>query len=188
MPSTDDTLGAALVARARWAIERALGLPATEPPPHPSLAERGACFVTLTHRGDLRGCIGSINARRSLGEDVEDNAVGAALRDDRFPPVSAREWPELEVEVSLLSRPEFLDFKSEAEVLAQLKPGRDGVIFFEGCRRSTFLPQVWSQLPTPAEFLGRLKEKAGLPASHWSGNVMIATYQVTKFGDRALAG
>ena len=184
VPDTDPPLGDALLARARWAIESALGIPGAEPPTHPAFAERGACFVTLTRDGVLRGCIGSIQQRRALAEDVTENAVGAALRDDRFPPLTAEEWPDIQVEVSLLSRPEFMEVRNEAEVLERLRPGIDGVIFFEGCRRSTFLPQVWEQLPEPKEFLGRLKEKAGLKATHWSNNVMIATYQVEKFGDR----
>ncbi len=185
---TERTLGDALLLRARWAIEQALGIAGAEPPPHPAFAERGACFVTLTRHGELRGCIGSIQQRRSLGEDVVENAVAAALRDDRFPPLTAAEWPSVDVEVSLLTRPDFLEVRSEDEVLAALRPGVDGVIFFEGCRRSTFLPQVWEQLPEPRTFLARLKEKAGLPAQHWSPNVMIATYQVEKFGDRVHAG
>ncbi|MCB1890044.1 MAG: AmmeMemoRadiSam system protein A [Rhodocyclaceae bacterium] len=184
---TERSLGDALLQRAHWAIEQALGIPGAEPPPHPAFAERGACFVTLTRAGELRGCIGSIQQRRALGEDVADNAVGAALRDTRFPPLTADEWPSVDLEVSLLSRPEFLEFSSEDDVLTALRPGVDGVIFFEGCRRSTFLPQVWAQLPAPRDFLGRLKEKAGLPAQHWSPNVMIATYQVEKFGDRVHA-
>ena len=183
MPDTDPTLGPALLARARRAIATALGLPAGAAVKHPAFAERGACFVTLKKSGELRGCIGSIQQRRSLGDDVDDNAVAAALRDHRFAPVDADEWPQLSVEVSLLSRPEFMEFRSEQDVLERLEPGVDGVILFEGCRRATFLPQVWEQLPEPRAFLGRLKEKAGLAAGHWSGNMMVATYHVDKFAE-----
>ena len=183
VPDTDPTLGPALLARARRAIAMALGLEAGPPVEHPAFAERGACFVTLTEEGALRGCIGSIQQRRTLGEDVDGNAVAAAMRDHRFAPLTAGEWPRVNVEVSLLSRPEFMEFRSEQDVLERLQPGVDGVILFEGCRRATFLPQVWEQLPEPRAFLGRLKEKAGLAAGHWSGNMMVATYHVDKFAE-----
>jgi len=95
--------------------------------------------------------------------------------------MTAEEWPGIRVEVSLLGRFEFLDAKSEAEVLAQLKPGEDGVIFFNGCQQATFLPQVWEQLPNPRDFLAELKKKAGLSADYWSSAVMVATYPVRKW-------
>lgn len=179
--STAIELGPVLLAHARQAIARELGLEAPPPPADPRLAERGASFVTLTQGGELRGCIGSLNAHRPLGKDVEDNARGAAFRDPRFTPVTPQEWPGLRVEVSLLSTPEFLEFRDEAEVLARLRPGIDGVIFFNGCQKATFLPQVWEQLPKPGNFLAALKRKAGLPVDFWGPNVMVATYQVQKW-------
>ncbi len=182
-PRAETDLGALLLAHARAAIARELGQPGAAPPDDPRLAERGATFVTLTLDGEMRGCIGSLNARRALGEDVADNACGAAFRDPRFPPVSLAEWPHLRVEVSLLSDPEFLEVKSEAEALARLRPGIDGVIFFNGCRKATFLPQVWAQLPDPKEFLAALKRKAGLAGDFWGPSVMIATYQVQKWSE-----
>ena len=130
MPTTDTQLGKVLLAQARQAIADALGLPAPAAPEHPQLAERGATFVTLTRDGELRGCIGSLNAHRPLGQDVRDNAVSAALRDPRFPPLSAAEFADVRVEVSLLTEPDFIEFRDEADALAQLEPGRDGVIFF----------------------------------------------------------
>lgn len=174
-------LGPVLLAHARQAIARELGLEAPPAPADPRLGERGASFVTLTQGGELRGCIGSLNAHRPLGKDVEDNARGAAFRDPRFAPVTPQEWPGLRVEVSLLSTPEFLEFRDEAEVLARLRPGIDGVIFFNGCQKATFLPQVWEQLPKPGNFLAALKRKAGLPVDFWGPNVMVATYQVQKW-------
>ena len=131
MPTTD-TLGPVLLAQARKAIADALGQSAPPPPEHPQLKERGASFVTLTIDGELRGCIGSLNAHRALGEDVRVNAVAAALRDPRFPPLSAAEFERVSIEVSLLSEPDFMEFRDEADALAQLVPGRDGVIFFNG--------------------------------------------------------
>lgn len=175
------SLGGLLLGVARGAIDQALGLAAAGLPADPRLAERGATFVTLKAGVELRGCIGSLNAHRPLGQDVTHNALGAAFRDPRFDPVSVAEWPRLRVEVSLLSDPEFMDFGSEAEVLARLRPGIDGVIFFSGCQKATFLPQVWEQLPEPRDFLAALKMKAGLRANHWGPKVMIATYQVEKW-------
>lgn len=180
-------LGPVLLAHARHAIASALGLECPTPPADPRLQERGATFVTLTEDGELRGCIGSLNAHRPLGQDVVENALGAAFRDPRFPPVTAREWPRIGVEVSLLSDPEFMEFRDEAEVLTRLRPGIDGVIFFNGCQKATFLPQVWAQLPDPREFLGALKRKAGKPTDFWGPNVMIATYQVTKWKEAVAA-
>ncbi|MBS0346218.1 MAG: AmmeMemoRadiSam system protein A [Proteobacteria bacterium] len=180
MPTTD-TLGAALLTHARKAIADALGQAAPQAPEHPQLKERGASFVTLTIDGELRGCIGSLNAHRALGEDVRENAVAAALRDPRFPPLSAREFGQVCIEVSLLSEPDFMEFRDEADALAQLVPGRDGVIFFNGCQKATFLPQVWDQLPDPRDFMAALKRKARLPADFWGPNVMLARYQVQKW-------
>ena len=181
MPTTDTQLGQILLAQARKAIADALGLPAPAAPDHPQLAERGATFVTLTLDGELRGCIGSLNAHRPLGQDVRDNAVSAALRDPRFPPLSAAEFADVRVEVSLLTEPDFIEFRDEADALAQLVPGRDGVIFFNGCQRATFLPQVWEQLPDPRTFLAHLKQKAGLPADWWSEEASLQRYEVRKW-------
>lgn len=180
MSLTEPELGARLLARARAAIEHALEL-GPAPAPDPDLSERGATFVTLTRNGQLRGCIGSLKPHRALADDVVANAQSAALRDPRFAALTAEEWPDIRVEVSLLGRAEFLDAKSEAEVIAQLRPGEDGVIFFNGCQQATFLPQVWAQLPDPHDFLVELKKKAGLSPDYWSSAVMVATYPVRKW-------
>jgi len=181
MPSTDNPLGRVLLAQARKAIADALDLPAPASFDDPQLAQRGATFVTLTIDGELRGCIGSLNAHRALGIDVRENAVAAALSDPRFPPLSADEFDKVRIEVSLLSEPEFLEFRDEADALAQLRPGVDVVIFFNGCQKATFLPQVWEQLPDKASFMAALKQKARLPVDFWGPNVMIAVYQVQKW-------
>ena len=181
MPTTDDTLGHVLLSQARKAIADELGQPAPAALTDPRLDGCGATFVTLTKGGELRGCIGSLNAHRALGIDVRENAVAAALSDPRFPPLSADEFNKVRIEVSLLSEPEFLEFRDEADALAQLRPGVDGVIFFNGCQKATFLPQVWEQLPDKASFMGALKQKARLPVDFWGPNVMIATYQVDKW-------
>jgi AmmeMemoRadiSam system protein A len=142
----------------------------------------GATFVTLKLERALRGCIGSLEARRALGDDVAHNARAAAYADPRFPPVDAAERDRLEVEVSLLSRPEpLVGVASEQEALARLRPGIDGVVLEMGPYRSTFLPQVWEGIPDPAEFLGELKRKAGLPRHFWDPGVKLSRYTVEKF-------
>ncbi|WP_159687596.1 AmmeMemoRadiSam system protein A [Cognatazoarcus halotolerans] len=179
MPDTE--LGPVLLGHARAAIAEALGLPAEMPAPHPRLGERGATFVTLTQDGQLRGCIGSLNAHRGLGTDVRENAIAAATRDPRFTPLERDEFERTRIEVSLLSKPEFMEFTDEADALAKLEPGVDGVILFNGCQRATFLPQVWEQFANRVEFLEALKRKAGLPAGFWGPNIMLATYRVQKW-------
>lgn len=174
-------LGDRLLTRARAAIEHALGLRDAPPDDDPALTERGATFVTLTRDGKLRGCIGSIKPQRSLAEDVAANAQAAALRDTRFSPLTADEWPGVRVEVSQLGRAEFIEATDEATVLERLRPGEDGVILFNGCQQATFLPQVWEQLPEPRAFLAALKVKAGLSADFWGPAIMVATYPVRKW-------
>jgi hypothetical protein len=147
----------------------------------PWLAEPGATFVTLTRGGELRGCIGSLEPHRPLGEDVRANARAAAFRDPRFPPLAAAELPRVTIEVSLLGPAVPLAVTSEAEALARLRPERDGVILEYGEARATFLPQVWEQLPDPRSFVAHLKQKAGLPPSFWSPELRLWTYEVTKW-------
>jgi len=179
--AADREIGAILLARARTAIARELGGETGPLPDHPALSEKGASFVTLTEGGQLRGCIGTLSAVRALREDVDHNAVNAAFRDPRFRPLSREELDAVEVEISVLSEPEFMQFTSEADALAQLRPGVDGVIFSSGCRQATFLPQVWETLPDVHDFMAHLKRKAGLPADFWGPDVMLARYQVRKF-------
>lgn len=138
-----------------------------------------ACFVTLTREGKLRGCIGSIEAWRPLREDLAGNAVAAALRDPRFPPLTAADLPAVRIEVSILSPPEPLDAASEAEAAAALRPGVDGVVLRAGSRRGTFLPQVWEQLPDPGTFLAHLRLKAGLHSDRWDDDIRLETYTVS---------
>ncbi len=132
------------------------------------LAEPGASFVTLRAAGELRGCIGSIEARRALGVDVAENARAATLEDRRFEPVGAHELARLSIELALLTPPEPLLVGSRAELLAALVPGVDGLVLEEHGRRATFLPSVWKQLPDPESFVLHLERKAGLAAGSWS--------------------
>jgi hypothetical protein len=145
----------------------------------------GATFVTLhSANGRLRGCVGRLAAVRALGEDVRANALAAAFQDSRFMPLRAHEWPGLSVEVSLLDPAEPLAVLSEAEAVAALRPGIDGVIFEWRSARATLLPQVWQQLPDAGDFIAALKQKAGLAADFWSADVRLSRYRVRSFGDR----
>ena len=142
----------------------------------PELIENGACFVTLYRNGKLRGCIGSTLAHRALVVDVAENGFGAAFRDPRFKRLKETELAGLEISVSVLSRPFAMTFVDEADLLAQLRPGIDGLIIQDKGKRSLFLPSVWESLPRPDAFLHRLKLKAGFAADHWS-----ETFQASRF-------
>jgi len=145
------------------------------------LRQIGASFITLTREGALRGCIGSLQAARPLGGDVAENAIAAAFRDPRFPPVTAAEWPGLRVEVSLLSAPKPLRFADEADLFSQLRVGEDGVILEADGRRATFLPQVWESIPDKRLFMRELARKAGLTDDVRLGRSRVWRYRVTKW-------
>jgi len=179
-----DDLGRALLVRARNAIGARFAVAPAPEPPNPRLGQPGATFVTLTQRGELRGCIGSLEAWRPLDEDVRENAVAAAFRDPRFPPLAAAELPATRVEVSLLASAVAMAFASEADAIGQLRPGVDGVILEYGGHRGTFLPQVWETLTEPNLFLAHLKQKAGLPADFWHPDITLRRYEVTKWKEQ----
>ena len=147
------------------------------------LDEPAAAFVTLTRHGQLRGCIGSVEAHRSLYEDVTHNARAAAFGDPRFPPLLADELPDVRIEISVLTAPQPLPF-SEEEALRHLRPGIDGVIFRSGARCALFLPQVWEQIPDKVEFMNHLSEKAGCEPSAWKGReTSVSIYHVEAFNE-----
>lgn len=190
MSLTMTDLGTTLLALARNAIAVRMGLAQSVTPQEgflrgavnaPELLKNAATFVTLTQNGQLRGCIGSLQAYRPLLDDIRENACNAAFRDPRFKSLSAEELPATRVEVSLLTPAVAMQFSSEADALAQLRPNIDGIIFSAGSRRSTFLPQVWEQLPKPADFMAHLKQKAGLPATYWGSDVKLERYTVEKW-------
>ncbi len=143
--------------------------------PAPLFAQRAA-FVTLTQKGQLRGCIGHLTATQSLAEDVAENAYSAAFNDYRFSPLTAKEWPDLEISISILSPPEPISFTSESDLLSKIRPGIDGLILELDQNRGTFLPSVWESLPTPEAFLQALKQKAGLPGNFWSNEIHMSRY------------
>jgi AmmeMemoRadiSam system protein A len=141
-------------------------------------------FVTLTERGELRGCIGSLEAWRPLHDDVVANARAAAFNDPRFAPLRAEDLSGVRVEVSLLSPAQAMSFTSEEDAIRQLRPGLDGVILEIGRHRGTFLPQVWESLPEPRQFMAQLKRKAGLPPNFWSADVNLSRYSVEKWKEQ----
>jgi len=186
----EDLRGNVLLPIARAAIARALKVPHTADESAPWLVDHGACFVTLTQSGELRGCIGSLQAHRSLLDDVKSNAVSAAIRDPRFTPLCTEELDITTVEISLLSTAQAMQVRDEADALAQLRPHVDGLIFEYGRYRSTFLPQVWESLSHPRDFLAMLRRKAGLPDDFWAEDVKLSRYSVTKWSEsgQLLAG
>ncbi|MBU1213759.1 MAG: AmmeMemoRadiSam system protein A [Gammaproteobacteria bacterium] len=175
--------GLTLLRLARAAIASELGFDSHDLPRSDWLEQERATFVTLNLHGRLRGCIGSLEAHRPLIDDVRHNAVAAAFRDPRFPPLNREEFAEVTIEVSLLSPAEPIRFDSESDALSQLRPGQDGVILEYGRSRATYLPQVWAQLPEPRDFIGNLKEKAGLPADFWSDDIRLSRYSVRKYSE-----
>ena len=148
----------------------------------PVLRENGASFVTLTKYGNLRGCIGSLEAHQSLALDVREHAHQAAFEDYRFHPLTEDELPNVKIEISRLTKPVGLQYEKPEDLTALLKPGVDGVILQDGFQRATFLPQVWEQLPHPAEFLSHLCAKMGAPADLWRRKKLgVSIYQVEEF-------
>jgi AmmeMemoRadiSam system protein A len=146
-----------------------------------ALLRPGAAFVTLRRHGQLRGCIGSIEAVSPLAETVRDRAIHAASADPRFPPVSAAELSDLEIEISVLSPLRKVATADEIEL------GKHGVIVRSGRRSGVFLPQVaeetgWSR----DEFLTHLcRDKAGLPANAWKRDADLFVFTVQAFSSPA---
>ncbi|HIP52887.1 MAG TPA: AmmeMemoRadiSam system protein A [Chromatiales bacterium] len=190
MPSTEkqtlnDELRATLLEVARDSIRYGLqhGRPLTVDPadyPEP-LGEERASFVTLNIDGRLRGCMGHLEAVAPLVVDVADNAYAAAFRDPRFPPLSNAEFDDLELHISVLSKPEPMQFSSEEDLLKQIRPGEDGLILEDGFAKGTFLPSVWESLPKARDFLAHLKVKAGLPPDYWSPSLKVYRYETESF-------
>jgi AmmeMemoRadiSam system protein B/AmmeMemoRadiSam system protein A len=178
---SSEEAGKTLLSIARDSIESHLGGKSRTRPAAPWLEQAGASFVTLTKDGALRGCIGSLEPRRALGEDVAQNALGAAFHDPRFAAMSAAEWPQCRVEVSLLSTPKPLRFADEADLLAQIRAGEDGLILEADAKRATFLPQVWEEIFDKRQFIDHLLKKAGLPADTRLTRCRVLRYRVTKW-------
>jgi AmmeMemoRadiSam system protein A len=184
----DDELGKILLKTARKTIADRLGLEG-EPEKKsdgsgypPELEKPRGTFVTLKINNQLRGCIGNLTAEKPVLQGVKDNAINAAFHDPRFSPLSKEEFDKIQIEVSLLTQPEPLEYKNGADLLDKLRPHIDGVIIQKGPCSATFLPQVWEQLPDKQAFLQQLCMKAGLGANEWQkGDLRVLTYQVQYF-------
>ncbi|MDR2592502.1 MAG: AmmeMemoRadiSam system protein B [Chitinispirillales bacterium] len=157
--------------------------PPSKPKPELSrLAQNYGCFVTLNSHGQLRGCIGNIEPIKPLYKGIADNAVNAAFHDPRFPRVKAAELGDIKIEVSVLTKPAPLGAKSADEILEKLKPFEHGVILKMGSRQSTFLPQVWEQLPDKVMFLEHLAMKAGAGRDDWK-RADVWVYKAVHFAE-----
>jgi AmmeMemoRadiSam system protein A len=192
----DPPVGRLLTAEERWvalrlarhaldSVVRTGRLPEVKPAELPvALLARRACFVTLTKHGQLRGCIGHLTAQMPLYQAIMENARAAALQDYRFEPVRPSELPEIDIEISVLTPPRPLQYKSPEELLQRLRPGIDGVILELGPCSATFLPQVWEKLPSKEQFLDQLCLKAGCWPGDWRRpSVSVSTYQVEAFAE-----
>lgn len=140
------------------------------------LVQQRATFVTLEKNKQLRGCIGMLKAVLPLAEDIAENAFSAAFKDPRFPQVDSSELDQLEIHLSILSPSEAIEFRSEEDLIAQIRPNIDGLILESGLRRGTFLPSVWQSIPTSIQFLQHLKQKAGLAKNYWSDQIKVYRY------------
>ena len=151
----------------------------------PELQAPGAAFVTLTRRGELRGCIGALEAYQPLIADVIKHAAAAGTEDYRFHTVQPEELKDIEIEISRLTAPEALSYLDAQDLLHQLRPGIDGVVLQDGWRRATFLPQVWEKLPDPEEFLSHLCQKMGAASNTWRHKKLkVLAYQVEEFREK----
>jgi AmmeMemoRadiSam system protein A len=177
--------GELLVGWARARLAQKLGGPFASRPSAAWCAEPGATFVTLHWPdGRLQGCIGSIEPRCAIVDDVEHNVIAAACYDPRARPVVLADVDALDIELSILSPLEPITFEDESSALAAIRPGVDGVVIGWQGERATFLPSMWSRLPGVSEFMHGLKAKAGLPPTFWRADMKLWRYAVDKYVDQ----
>jgi AmmeMemoRadiSam system protein A len=146
------------------------------------LEQRAGTFVSLHKNGELRGCIGSIQPVNPIYLDVIKNSIAAAFKDPRFPPL--KDLDGVEIEISVLSRPEKLDYKNKEGLLKKLEPKKHGVIIKKGFHQATFLPQVWDSIPDKEAFLTHLCMKAGLDGDEWERQLEVYVYEVDCFSSK----
>jgi len=178
--------GQALITLARQTISESLGKKSisVDPQTHADSAfqDHRGTFVTLTINKQLRGCIGNLDATESILAGIKRNAINAAFHDPRFSQLKAHELNQVDIEISILTEPERLEYGDSKDLLSKLRVHVDGVILRKGSASATFLPQVWEQLPRPEQFLSHLCMKAGLPGDDWEkSRLEILTYQVQYF-------
>lgn len=154
-----------------------------------NLKEKRPCFVTLTNKGELRGCIGLFEFNQPLYKNIIERAISAATEDYRFPlRVSYNELKDIEIEISILTEPQELKFSDPRDLLDKLKPFVDGVILHTEYGSSTYLPQVWEKVTDKAEFLSSLCAKHGSPEDYWRTNYVnlkVEIYHVVYFREES---
>lgn len=181
--STEDKNTCHQIARdsIRYGLEHGKKIPVSTHDYSTELQQNYATFVTLHKNGNLRGCIGALEAYQPLINDVAEHANAAAFSDPRFPKLEESEFDQLDIEISVLSNPEEIEFTDEMDLLSKIRPGIDGLILEYGYNRGTFLPSVWEQLPEKSEFLNHLKMKAGLSVGWWDNSVKVSRYETLSF-------
>lgn len=146
------------------------------------LQEKRGLFVTLHLEGNLRGCIGRLEAQTSVFTNIVELSKAAAFEDHRFKNLSREELPEIKIEISLLTIPKSVEGVSSYDKMLKIKPKKDGVILSKGYQNATFLPQVWEQLPLREDFIDALCKKAGFPENYWQENDLnFSVYRVEHF-------
>ena len=147
----------------------------------PAAARCAGSFVTLHVDGELNGCIGAIVSREPLARDVVHHARAAAFDDPRLPPLRPADLPLLDIEISVLTPPSPVAAHTRRELLANLRPGIDGLVIGSGRHRAVYLPSVWEMLPDPEVFVRQLLVKAGLDPATWPGDLVAETFRSDGF-------
>ncbi|MDM8515671.1 AmmeMemoRadiSam system protein A [Desulfobacterales bacterium HSG16] len=177
-----------LLKMARTTIQSKLGIDSGNEdlaPTSKTMLEKRGCFVTIHLHGNLRGCIGTIEPVTPLIDGIRENAINAAFKDPRFPPLNAEELADADIEISVLTIPEVLEYSGTDDLLEKLEPKIHGVILSSDWHRSTFLPQVWDQLPDTETFLEHLCVKGGMGQDCWKNEeTQVMVYKAEYFGEK----
>ena len=147
---------------------------------YPFLEEPGACFVTINLDNKLRGCIGSLEAYGMLVDDIIENAYNAAFMDPRFLELSEEEYKNIDLEISILTPAIKLEYSSLEDLKSKIKVGTHGVVLQDEESRSTFLPQVWEQIPIFEEFFKQLLHKGSFDEDALEKGINVSVYEVIK--------
>jgi len=171
---------ATLIAIARHAIEQAVAGTVVEAPPLADAPPASGAFVTIKRDSELRGCIGTLECRRPLADEVAHVAVSAAREDPRFAPLRPAELNDISIEVSILGPLEPVDPADPAAIIV----GRHGLVVEHGRRRGLLLPQVASEWGwNRDEFLAHTCRKAGLPPDAWRHGATVYRFEAEVFGE-----